>query len=51
MFHSLRVFGSAIAASAFLNMLLPGAAKMHPGWVMIVRIVQGLVEVRQKKED
>lgn len=38
------VFGTAIAASAFLNMLLPGAAKMHPGYVMIVRIVQGLVE-------
>lgn len=31
--------------SAFLNMLLPGAAKMHPGYVMFVRILQGLVEV------
>jgi len=40
-----RVFGTAIAVSAFLNMLLPGAAKMHPGWVMFVRILQGLVEV------
>ncbi|CAG2167172.1 unnamed protein product [Oppiella nova] len=39
-----RVFGTAIAMSAFLNMLLPGAAKMHPGWVMFVRILQGLVE-------
>ncbi|UXI19258.1 hypothetical protein NH340_JMT05201 [Sarcoptes scabiei] len=39
-----RVFGTAIAASAFLNMLLPGAAKMHPGYVMFVRILQGLVE-------
>lgn len=41
-----RVFGTAIAVSAFLNMLLPGAAKMHPGYVMFVRILQGLVEVR-----
>lgn len=30
--------------SAFLNMLLPSAAKMHPGYVMFVRILQGLVE-------
>lgn len=40
-----RVFGTAIAASAFLNLLLPGAAKMHYGVVMFVRILQGLVEV------
>lgn len=39
-----RVFGTAIAVSAFLNMLLPCAAKMHPGYVMFVRILQGLVE-------
>nr|XP_027199409.1 vesicular glutamate transporter 1-like [Dermatophagoides pteronyssinus] len=39
-----RVFGTAIAMSAFLNMLLPSAAKMHPGYVMFVRILQGLVE-------
>ncbi|XP_054153828.1 vesicular glutamate transporter 1-like [Oppia nitens] len=39
-----RVFGTAIATSAFLNMLLPGAAKLHPGYVMFVRILQGLVE-------
>lgn len=39
-----RVFGTAIATSAFLNMLLPGAAKVHPGLVMFVRILQGLVE-------
>ncbi|XP_017492785.1 PREDICTED: vesicular glutamate transporter 2.2-like, partial [Rhagoletis zephyria] len=38
------VFGTAIAISAFLNMLLPGAAKMHLGYVMFVRILQGLVE-------
>ena len=40
------MFGTAIAVSAFLNMLLPGAAKLHPGYVMFVRILQGLVEVR-----
>jgi len=39
-----RVFGSAIAVSAFLNMLLPGAAKLHPAVVIMVRILQGLVE-------
>jgi ACS family sodium-dependent inorganic phosphate cotransporter-like MFS transporter 6/7/8 len=39
------VFGSAIAVSAFLNMLLPGAAKIHPVAVILVRILQGLVEV------
>jgi hypothetical protein len=40
-----RVFGSAIAVSAFLNLLIPGAATMGPGAVIIVRILQGLVEV------
>lgn len=39
-----RVFGTAIATSAFLNMLLPGAAKLHFTAVMFVRILQGLVE-------
>lgn len=40
-----RVFGSAIATSAFLNMLLPIAAKAGFQYVMLLRIVQGLVEV------
>ena len=39
-----RVFGTAIATSAFLNLLLPGAAKLHFTAVMFVRILQGLVE-------
>ncbi|XP_064634745.1 vesicular glutamate transporter 1-like isoform X2 [Lineus longissimus] len=39
-----RVFGCAIASTAFLNLLVPGAAKVHYGLVMAVRIVQGLVE-------
>lgn len=38
------MFGSAIAASAFLNLLVPGAAKIHYTVVMLVRILQGLVE-------
>lgn len=40
-----RVFGSAIATSAFLNMLLPLAAKAGFQYVMLLRILQGLVEV------
>lgn len=40
-----RVFGSAIATSAFLNMLLPIAAKAGFQYVMLLRILQGLVEV------
>ncbi|KAH9373770.1 hypothetical protein HPB48_007508 [Haemaphysalis longicornis] len=39
-----RVFGTAIAVSAFLNMLIPGAAKIGFSMVMLVRILQGLVE-------
>ncbi|GIY04569.1 vesicular glutamate transporter 1 [Caerostris darwini] len=39
-----RVFGTAICVSAILNMLLPGAAKLHPVVVILVRILQGLVE-------
>jgi hypothetical protein len=41
-----RIFGGAIAASAFLNLLLPGACKVHYALAMFVRILQGLVEVR-----
>uniref|UniRef100_T1JUN7 Major facilitator superfamily (MFS) profile domain-containing protein n=2 Tax=Tetranychus urticae TaxID=32264 RepID=T1JUN7_TETUR len=39
-----RVFGTAIATSAFLNLLLPGAAYFGYGMFMIIRILQGLVE-------
>ena len=35
----------AIGISSFLNILLPGAAQVHYGLVMAVRILQGLVEV------
>ena len=40
-----RVFGSAIATSSFLNLLLPVAAKAGYQYVMLLRIFQGLVEV------
>ncbi|RWS11557.1 vesicular glutamate transporter 1-like protein, partial [Dinothrombium tinctorium] len=39
-----RVFGTAIAFSAFLNILLPGAAKLSASCMMFIRILQGLVE-------
>nr|CAG4647849.1 EOG090X04X8 [Moina brachiata]SVE92971.1 EOG090X04X8 [Moina brachiata] len=39
-----KVFGTAIAISAFLNMLLPGAAVIHPAVVILVRVLQGLIE-------
>lgn len=44
-FPANRVFGSAIATSALLNMLLPIAAKAGYQYVMLLRILQGLVEV------
>lgn len=40
-----RIFGLAIGISSFLNILVPGAAQVHYGLVMAVRILQGLVEV------
>ena len=40
-----RIFGLAIGISAFLNLFIPGAAQVHYGLVMAVRILQGLVEV------
>ncbi|CAI5659252.1 unnamed protein product [Oreochromis niloticus] len=43
-FAANRVFGFAIVATSFLNMLIPTAARMHFGCVIIVRIFQGLVE-------
>jgi hypothetical protein len=40
-----RIFGTAIAISAALNLLVPGAARMGYGYLMVVRVLQGLVEV------
>nr|AWJ68268.1 putative vesicular glutamate transporter [Hirudo verbana] len=39
-----RIFGIAIAISAFFNLLLPGACRVHFAVAMLVRILQGLVE-------
>ncbi|XP_046664364.1 vesicular glutamate transporter 1 [Homalodisca vitripennis] len=39
-----RVFGTAIACSSFLNLLVPGATMLHPMAVILVRVLQGLVE-------
>ena len=41
------MFGFAIVATSCLNMLIPSAARMHFGCVILVRICQGLVEVRR----
>lgn len=40
-----RIFGTAIACSAFLNLFLPGAFEF-PGVIIIIRVMQGLVEVK-----
>ncbi|KAF4520610.1 hypothetical protein B566_EDAN006021 [Ephemera danica] len=49
-----RIFGTAIACSSFLNLLVPGATMLHPTFVIIVRIMQGLVEselcLKEKKD-
>uniref|UniRef100_A0A336M060 CSON006318 protein n=1 Tax=Culicoides sonorensis TaxID=179676 RepID=A0A336M060_CULSO len=44
MYPANRIFGTAIATSAFLNLLVPGAIMLHPTFVIIVRVLQGLVE-------
>lgn len=48
------VFGLALGISSFLNLFIPFAAKIHYGFVMVLRILQGLVEVKSiliRKED
>lgn len=40
-----RIFGTAIACSAFLNLFLPGAFEL-PGVIILIRVMQGLVEVK-----
>lgn len=44
-----RVFGAAIVLTSTLNMFIPSAARVHYGCVIFVRILQGLVEVRESK--
>uniref|UniRef100_A0A8C6LBF9 Vesicular glutamate transporter 1 n=1 Tax=Nothobranchius furzeri TaxID=105023 RepID=A0A8C6LBF9_NOTFU len=43
-FAANRVFGFAVVATSCLNMLIPSAARIHFGCVILVRILQGLVE-------
>uniref|UniRef100_A0A2K5DZT3 Solute carrier family 17 member 8 n=1 Tax=Aotus nancymaae TaxID=37293 RepID=A0A2K5DZT3_AOTNA len=43
-FAANRVFGAAIFLTSTLNMFIPSAARVHYGFVMCVRILQGLVE-------
>ncbi|TRY59805.1 hypothetical protein DNTS_035234 [Danionella cerebrum] len=43
-FAANRVFGFAIVATSTLNMLIPSAARVHYGCVIMVRVCQGLVE-------
>lgn len=40
-----RIFGTAIAISSFLNLLVPGALKVDPIVDMGVQVLKGLVEV------
>ncbi|RLU26949.1 hypothetical protein DMN91_000748 [Ooceraea biroi] len=39
-----KIFGTAIAISSFLNLLVPGALKVHPVVDMCVQVLKGLVE-------
>jgi ACS family sodium-dependent inorganic phosphate cotransporter-like MFS transporter 6/7/8 len=41
------VFGLALGISSVLNLFIPFAAKFHYGFVMVLRIFQGLVEVNK----
>uniref|UniRef100_A0A8C9T9M0 Solute carrier family 17 member 7 n=1 Tax=Scleropages formosus TaxID=113540 RepID=A0A8C9T9M0_SCLFO len=43
-FAANRVFGFAVVATSTLNMLIPSAARIHFGCVILIRILQGLVE-------
>lgn len=44
-FPANRIFGTAIAISSFLNLLVPAAMNAHPVLVILVRASQGFVEV------
>ncbi|KAJ9581262.1 hypothetical protein L9F63_023559, partial [Diploptera punctata] len=44
MYPANRIFGTAIAISSFLNLLVPGATTLSPTVAILVRICQGLVE-------
>lgn len=44
-----RIFGTAIAISSFLNLLVPGALNINPIADMCVQVLKGLVEVCTRK--
>ncbi|OQR73956.1 vesicular glutamate transporter 3-like [Tropilaelaps mercedesae] len=44
-----RVFGTAIACSAALNILIPAATGVGVGVIMLVRVLQGLIETGRKR--
>lgn len=48
-FPANRIFGASIASSSFLNCLVPGALYFDPSLLIIVRVMQGLVEVSDFK--
>ncbi|ROT84442.1 hypothetical protein C7M84_022373 [Penaeus vannamei] len=50
-FPAHRVFGTAIATSSLLNMLIPGASRLHPVAVISVRVLQGLVENGRERKN
>lgn len=41
-----RIFGTAIAISSFLNLFMPGAMSFSPLAVIVIKVMQGFVEVR-----
>ncbi|THD26196.1 VGL2A [Fasciola hepatica] len=43
-FPANKLFGIAVGGSAFLNLFLPSACRVHYGVVMAIRMMQGLVE-------
>lgn len=45
MFPANRIFGAAIVASCFLNLSVAGAMSYSPFLLIIIRVLQGLVEV------
>lgn len=48
MYPANRIFGTAIACSSFLNLLVPGALNLDPLVIILVRSMQGFVEVSLK---
>lgn len=49
-FPANRIFGAAIVGSAFCNMFIPVAIYLNPLILIVVRVLQGLVEVIFAKE-